>query len=724
MQDHIQNKVKCTDEAYLDKEKEYLSSMYWQLVKNSKNNKLTKQIFKDFLGISEYISYKIFKVFDKDGKRFLTLHEFLQAINTCFSISKACDGKDFRKMLFYLFNKSSKKNEEVGYSDIQIFLNYLILDIFNKLAIYDFKILSRFISSIFSFIIKIFNVNRDKLELFKIDLSHFINILSVKPEFELLMFFLLSQISPIKSYLIKKLVNNDYLVFQNDEFLIDNNDNNLEVEENETPRINLLNHSSPVQVNLTFFNSQFHKDIDHQASWKTFKENSSNSNLSTKEGTKEFQEQGQLNCPSPANRKFILPNNFAIYNTSRLDSEKDENFMLIKNPNFKNNKNYKTLDTTNYIMRFDKKNLIKLLSHYKPLEENIFFIFNRLKILKHENKLEYSLKNIYFSLDEIDLNLSKIFNDNNNYYYYNNNQIENYNKDENEEYILDINQQIIYKPYKNNKANFTSRSDTALHICDIELNSEFLIFNKSILINNTVKTACYFFQLQNIYFDDISDYFSPTKNLCKVNLNGNRRLFYVITFTHLNEKYRIYFEYFFELQNFYQQMLTFTSINYNLKGKERILFYYKNIFTHVLSEEVNKLDKIMFSLSNIPTNLGILNKKFKIFKKDALEDQHLRFFRKLFYFTKLNNFLDIPIFPIQHYYENKLFILLEFSDESKTKFTYDKLIQQFSLRFIDVGEPDINLIRDNVKKFRKIIVFLNEKKFLKHFLELLECGNI
>lgn len=706
MQKNMNKSNDLNNMEFYKKETEYLTSIYWQIVKNSEYNQLTKQKFKEFLGISEFISFKIFEMHAKVKKCNLTLTEFLEAINCCFSIVKVCDKKTFVQTLFNMFRGGDKK---LKLSEIRKWLDYLIFDVFIKFKIFDFENLNNFISRINQLVNKIFNLNYNKNKPDEISLLVFEKIMNKSPVFLNFIFFFFNLLCPINVNLINKLTLNNTQIFQNDELTFGNESDEQDDEIESKPLINSIPSFSLKEINLNLLknNERINKSrFSINATSLTDANSTSSSPVLSTKSTHDISYDSIKNNIS-SDEEYI---HFINRNTeeSKLNNNKISDFYNDKFNNIIKNEGKSTKENipTHKFYILTKKDFLEMFNNNNKLDEQLKYVIENIKNLKKQTKLKYNVKNILFS--ELQENKFK-------------NEVK---QEEQEKYNQTIN--FFFDEINSCFKSQCSDIDTnnVWQICDITLTEEHLIINKT--INETKsKTkeikASYFFKLKNIFFSE-NIFSKSSENFEYFNLDGAKKKYYFVVFSHLNQKYKIHFEYLNFVSDFAKHLKNIYKTNFNLPSIKTIEYYHESFFS--------KLQPNTFHDKNIKDSIFmhsmVLNQpnktiKFHIFKKEKLNECQIEYFRKIFDLIQINKFLNIPLFPFNNYYENDEYILLQYSDQRRCRMIFERHIGKFSIIFESFdNEMEEDLFNKEIEKFKKLIIYLKEKEFLIDLLDLIE----
>lgn len=756
---------------YAEKEKELISSMYWQIEKNSTENKLTKYIFKDYLSISENISFKIFEFFDKQKNGFLSHTEFLQAINTGFSRVKTCSESEFLEMIYFLIQP--KENNPISFFDIEKFFKNLILDVFNFLTIFNFEYLSLFHNTVVSFMFKELNIEKtNKLFEYKIGLEEFKSrLLAEQPKrLSKLFYFLFILISPIDANLIKNLIWEKKLIFQNDELLVEN-----EIQPNElTPRVNQLPELSVKEINLSKINSYFtsvYESLHYNNKFTTAEKKNFADNVDSKKNI-EFDSlritndkttliksiddtiesaniENSLNISDVKNLKseslknklssLVYNSNNKISNASKHSSfykSKLSCFDLTKCDNDTTADNTLQLGNKSEILNPEickasqefkfyfqnKKEFFKAFEDYKDLTSYLLYLYKILKNFKYIKQSFHTVNKVLFINNSVDLNQKNfLHNESNSCYIY---QEENYST---------INKEINNNNSRCDNVNNINNNDinneqVYLHICQLKITKEHIILTKTIkhISNSTAAdvsnllTYCYFFKLKNIFFDLILNAnVDDSKRQENLIVNGVSRAFYYISFKNLSQTYRIYFEFDSEYKILFENLQGFVATNFNFSAFNLKENYFSSLINTSAYEKVWRKNSFMqtHEILDYQLNKSIM---IQIFRKEILKEVHISYFRKIWDLLRINNYLEFDLFPIKNYFENNEFIFIEYADMNTCKIQYSKESEQFSIAYNKNLISNRKKISENIHKFRKLITFSNEKIFFKELLELIQ----
>ena len=89
---------------YSNCQKKYLEIIYFQFLRNNKNETFSKYNLMSFLDISEYLCTKIFQVFDSKKIQHLSLEDFVNGISLFYSKYFPENWKNLTNFIFYLIS--------------------------------------------------------------------------------------------------------------------------------------------------------------------------------------------------------------------------------------------------------------------------------------------------------------------------------------------------------------------------------------------------------------------------------------------------------------------------------------------------------------------------------------------------------------------------------------------------------------------------------------------
>lgn len=242
--------------VYLEKEKKYLETLYFQILRNSKVDNFDENCLINFFSFSEKMNSIIFQVISNENKGDLKLVEFTNKISFLFSKYLP---KNPRLLIEIVFNIISCNTEIITYDSIKQFLNNLLFECLCKAQIYKYDFYMNFCKSLKDSIRNTFSINKLNSNQRKFIKKDFVEIIEKNPIFLKLIIFLLNILSPINEKLILKFVYYDDIeIFNNDDF-----EEETEIEDEKTPRINTLPKENYFisDFSMIKFESKFSKPI-------------------------------------------------------------------------------------------------------------------------------------------------------------------------------------------------------------------------------------------------------------------------------------------------------------------------------------------------------------------------------------------------------------------------------------------------------------------------------
>lgn len=754
---------------FAEKEQEYLNSMYWQIIKNSKTNKMTKQCFKEFTGISEHLAYKIFQIFEDGNKNYLSISEFIQAINLFFSSLKILDkNNSYRtleeKIISLFFNKNTNKAGKIAFIEIRNFFNYVVFDIFNKFNIYDFEQFTKSIKSINDFNCHIFGIDSESFIEEEMTQAEFIEIIKNNKSFTNLIILLLNILNPINEILIKNLTLSESKILENDDLLIQDDFSNYEdlLENKKTLRINglpaspskkkinalkdksifeeLLKSNSKEEFNNNMYNGNekikipgfpFSKSKDiikenlDEHDLEILKENveTLEKKITHKEiRTKSFLDNSKyLECEINKTTSFInkiIPQK--KNNKQSLNHDyKDSKFKIAEKSEEKGSDYNKSNDSNNFIPEeakslesednyyyFEKTKLLQSFENHQEIKAIIGNLLEMYKKMKKQNKIYFKSQKVLFFESHNHADLNTLNHSNT---HFNFDSLNSCFKSEN----LNLVDPII------------------LHLCDIEIYQDHIILTKTIhkkKENDQIQDLkyCYSFKLRNNFFFESLFQISSGNCKAKINVNGLNNDYYVLNIYNYDQNYKLFFDNFSDYEKIQNILQAYISCKFNYFSLTTIQNYYLKIFSKI-NHEKQKKNKIIYTFNfySEEHNNSFNNKtnnttKVQVFLKSKIKEEHNEFFHKILDLLQLNNYLEFPIFPIRNYYENKDFILLEFIPNDFFTIEYDNKLEIFCINLKSDLIQGIRMEKFDIEiqKFLKIISVLNENLFFKDLINL------
>jgi len=203
--------LKELKELYLQREKNYLEVLYFQILRNSKADNFDKYCLLNFFSFSEYLNSRIFQVLSKN-KEYIKLNEFISGVNLLFSKFLPRNGKHLTEIIFDLI---SNNTEFVTFRTIKEFTNNLLFDCFCNAQIYEYEFFILFTKNLSKLINRTFKIGSKMSKFYKINRNEFLVIIEKNPLFIKIFIILLNLLSPINENLIYKLSQpNKYRIFQ------------------------------------------------------------------------------------------------------------------------------------------------------------------------------------------------------------------------------------------------------------------------------------------------------------------------------------------------------------------------------------------------------------------------------------------------------------------------------------------------------------------------------
>ena len=108
---------------YQKREKQYLETIYLQIIRNSKTEKFSKNILYEYLRICDFISSKIFTNLTKKTENILNLENFVTGITLLLSKFSMNNNSELPEIIFNLL---SYNKEFTSYEKIITFFNHLL----------------------------------------------------------------------------------------------------------------------------------------------------------------------------------------------------------------------------------------------------------------------------------------------------------------------------------------------------------------------------------------------------------------------------------------------------------------------------------------------------------------------------------------------------------------------------------------------------------------------
>jgi len=236
---------------YLEKERNYLEVLYFQILRNSNEDKFQQNCLMNFFSFSEYLSSKIFQVLSNKNEEELKLNEFIRGVNLLFSKFLPRNGEQLTETIFKIISNNS---ETITYLSIKEFANNILFDCFCKAQIYEFEFFLVFSKNLSRLIKKVFSIGKKTPKLYNFNKNQFKLIVEKNPFFIKILIILFILLSPINENLILKLCKSNKInIFDNDDF-----ENEFEFELDKTPRIN----SIPKENSLNFHNFSLKSSLE------------------------------------------------------------------------------------------------------------------------------------------------------------------------------------------------------------------------------------------------------------------------------------------------------------------------------------------------------------------------------------------------------------------------------------------------------------------------------
>jgi len=734
---------------YLNKEKEYLECHYFQVLRNSNDEKFTEFNLYNFLSFSDYLHKRIFKIINKkaNNNNTIKLLDFTNCISDLFSVFSSEKVEINKNEL--IFNLISDSKDTFDFFDLKEFLNNLIFEAFCKAKLTDFDKFIFSCKQVKTNIKKIFILHCNHFNnKYKISKVHFYTILKNNPFLKTFIKYLLNLISPINQKLIKKVCKHNYNFFINDEF---ENDWDLYNTQDKTPRVNDFSSYKEKEV-LEFKKSKLFIEKSTSKNFKTlFKNNfSKDNNFSKKEETYIKEDLGHS---TDSSSKYDLENS-SREQYANLDKKQTENNIysnkIINKSTIYNYDNFKILNN-----KTDKKqNPNNKSRFYEGIKEKENKTFVNLHLNENKNKIEDFLDDKNDRMEYDDLNWKNIkdeINFNLNYKNQDFEKNENSNNKDLDEILLYLHKKIkenhklpkIHQKFKVffiKEENFNSNDVLIKKTSDEECKSNELNNRNSILNNshslyikfieselilcnirktedysNIIENPDYFyiFKLKNIIFEPL-----PSKENCSINLNINimKKFYYFYKFSNYDCMYRIFFEKYEDLITFYNFAKNFSKLFSNTSS-----FIYKNRNNnfHIIQNLIN-FDKCIKKFSynlEISNQLSKTKLKIQLLNKKFLKNENNKLFlSSLFSLCRLNNFFNINIFPIDNIYENNSCFFIEYSSE-EFMIEYDNHSEYF---IVFITNLDLDFyFKKEISKFQKLAKILNVKEYVKEFFYLL-----
>jgi len=393
------NSNKETAELYLEKEKNYLETIYFQILRNSREDNFNKNSLILFFSFSEYLNSKIFDALSK-RKLNLKLDEFISGINLLFSRFYPNDEELLVKTIFKII---AEDLETITYQSIRDFLTNLLFDTLCKAQIYKIEIFYSISKNLNNLIRKTFSIGKINSKISKFTENDFLKIIVVNPELLNSILILLNFLSPINEKLIFTFLQQDNVeIFNNDDF-----EEEILLEEERTPRINTLSNEKIIKlksfknderVNCSFkIDKNYLKKEFNQQSLLVNSDNSITLNEKLNKSSIEITE--KLNLDFKPSNKLINKNNY--YNMQNLNNNLSE----ISNENkkfFEKNQNYLSTDIL-FDVSINKKN------HDENFIDSIHKNENSdINIMSDKNILINSQKRTHFSKETSEKQLWKL----------------------------------------------------------------------------------------------------------------------------------------------------------------------------------------------------------------------------------------------------------------------------------------------------------------------------
>jgi len=373
-----ENPITKSIKSYINKEQKYLECLYFQVLRNSKNEDFTESNLNKVLNFSIYLRERIFKLMTLknnsiENPKAISLESFIQVLRKLFTKYYLKSNEEAIKieLLYDLIFIKTDSHLETSFSSITEFLNNIVFEASNKAKIEYFHVFQLTCTNAK----KLFkNAFKESDPLFSkssiIDKQLFCKTLGKNRLLFNLIVFILNLISPLNENLLHKINNKDYILHSNDDF-----EPESEVEEliEQTPRANLCKIPPPnllllyQKTNVLFGNKTLKNSANFNIENKNHEEQNALSDVSYYNATRKTATKRACdNCnPSLKSEKVIR-------------SDSDDTTVNINNRNNNENVNCTTkiINYSNKVNSLKKAKIVNILQEVKTKEiskrKNIF----------------------------------------------------------------------------------------------------------------------------------------------------------------------------------------------------------------------------------------------------------------------------------------------------------------------------------------------------------------
>jgi len=745
---------------YLNSEKKYLECIYFQVLRDSKNDEFTEYDLCNFLSFSDYLHKKIFRFLNKNTNKSnsIKFEDFSNCITKLFSLYSSEEEEMKKNEL--IFNLISEANEILTFCEIKEFLNNLIYEIFCKAKLTNYESLTLLCRKVNKYFKNIFNCNCYNIRKnSKISKEEFCKIFEKNTELKNFILYLLNLISPKNEKLLQMVSKNDNNFYINDDFETDYEMYNTE--EN-TPRINSISDYKDKEIFEDKKSNLFkEKSCFHSLCKDLFRNDFKKDIFSLKFENSDKKEESCQSTDVSSKRNSESLN--LEENTNPCKNDFEENKNVIKKLNFNKCFSEDIFDIFDY-ERISKNRILNfnIENQENPNIKSKFYS----GIRKKENGIEFSPNSVKTQTKDNDTvskqeEIQNVFH-HNKYSWVNNDCNKKLFESIKNEQNNDLIKILLYLHKKIKENHFSTRGGKKFDVIflkeeiinnnfflnknnnakekEIKCNNNHLIknkfnFNKSFymmikfieneLIMYNIKKAednskdsenpnfYYFYKVNDLIFEPL-----PTKesSLISIFLDKEEKFYFFYEFSNRSSKYKIFFENYPDLISFHT-----TAIQLSDHFSKASSFIYKNKYNHfhLIQNSINfdfcyKKFSYIFEIYD-----QLSKKKFKIqlFNKKYLQENKFKLlFSSLFSLCRLNNFFYINIFPITNIYENNSFFIVEYSSED-CMVEYESKSEQFKVSIFNLNYAEY--YKMEVERFKYLVKMLNLKSNVNDLFELL-----
>jgi len=271
-----------------------------------------------------------------------------------------------------------------------------------------------------------------------------------------------------------------------------------------------------------------------------------------------------------------------------------------------------------------------------------------------------------------------------------------------------------------------------LLINNIPLNDHSKAFKKKAHIKNSLleefllqkmnyldkeKYYIYFYNLKNIILLTL-----PLEDKCEFTfiLGEVKFKYFCLEFIHIKQRYQLFFESYEQLVNFHNTL------------QKKLMILNRPFFLNARKEQCNfgllqKYDFIFkkrkqFSVFHklVEKNLNV-SIKVQTFDKSMLSKENYLLFKKIHDTFKINNFLNLKIFPIANFYESENHFILEYTNDN-FRIKYNANSKNFVIFMNNCENKDILLLE--LGKLLKLVKLLEYNENISTVFDLIDFQKI